>query len=213
LGEWIERIRKAPPLGRGEPTQRELNPQTAKARPAGTRVGRCCTLPAISRQRRLRSQVDWILERCLSGVFALLFSHVQRLEARFAQAATGWHTGCTARQDRKIPQEEDLASIDTVLRLYGRLLCFGATLGRLSHGKPVDPHKGAHRLYPSSGICCPRPPAKPLRRLAERVSLLGRMPCAERNGYRQATRLHLSVDVTAAGKGCGSVQLWGSVSM
>ena len=132
-----------------------------------------------------------------------------------ATAALGpnGHRKGVARQGRKAPQEEDLASIDTVLRMYGRLLCFGATLGRLSHGKPVDPHKGAHRLYPSSGICCPRPPAKPLRRLAERVSLLGRMPCAERNGYRQATRLHLSVDVTAAGKGCGSVQLWWSVSM
>ena len=123
------------------------------------------------------------------------------------------HRKGVARQGRKAPQEEDLASIDTVLRMYGRLLSFGATLGRLSHGKPVDPHKGAHRLDPSSGIGCPRPPAKPLRRLAERVSLLGRMPCAERIGYRQASRLHLSVDVTAAGEGCGSVRPWGSVSM
>lgn len=44
------------------------------------------------------------------------------------------HTKCKARQGRKAPQEEDLASIDTVLRIYGRLLCVGATLGRLSHG-------------------------------------------------------------------------------
>lgn len=123
------------------------------------------------------------------------------------------HRKGVARQGRKAPQEEVLATIDTVLRIYGRLLGFGATLGRLSHGKPVDPHKGAHRLDPSSGILCPRPSAKPLRRLAERVSLLGRMPCAERIGYRQASRLHLPVDVTAAGDGCGSVQLWGSVSM
>jgi hypothetical protein len=46
-----------------------------------------------------------------------------------------------ARQGRKAPQEEVLATIDTVLRMYGRLLCVGATLGRLSHGKPVDPQK------------------------------------------------------------------------
>ena len=49
---------------------------------------------------------------------AHLFSHVQRLEARVALAATDWHTGCTARQGRKAPQEEDLASIDTFLRIY-----------------------------------------------------------------------------------------------
>ena len=118
LSEWMSGYEKAPPLGRGEPTQWELNPQTAKARPAGTRVGRCCALPEISRQRRHRSQVNWILERYLSGVIAILFSHVQKLEARVAQAATGWHTGCSARKGRKAPQDEDLASIDTVQRFY-----------------------------------------------------------------------------------------------
>lgn len=83
------------------------------------------------------------------------------------------HRKGVARQGCKAPQEEDLASIVTVLRIYGRLLSVGATLGKLSHGKPVDPHKGAHRLDPSSGIGCPRPPAKPLRRLAERVFSTG----------------------------------------
>ncbi len=115
-----------------------------------------------------------------------------------------------ARQGRKAPQEEDLASIDTVLRMYGRLLCVGATLERLSHGKPVDPHNGAHRLDPSSGICCPRPPAKPLRRLVERVSLRGRMPCAERIEYRQASRLHLPVDGTTTGSGWDPYDLGGA---
>ncbi len=38
------------------------------------------------------------------------------------------HRKGVARQGRKAPQEEDLASIDTVLRMYGRLLCVGATL-------------------------------------------------------------------------------------
>jgi hypothetical protein len=183
-------------------------------------------------------QVDWGGGWISSGVLALLFSPIRRLEAGFAPhpwltilgkmgremeivldlAATttpgpNGHRKGVARQGRKAPQEEVLATIDTVLHIYGRLLSVGATLGRLSHGKPVDPHKGAHRLDPSSGSCCPRPPAKPRRRLAERVSLLGRMPCAERNGYRQATRLHLPVDVSAAGKDYGSVQHWGSVSM
>ena len=183
-------------------------------------------------------QVEWGVGWYLSSVVALLFSPIRRLEAGFSPhpwfailgkmergmeivldlAATttpgpNGHRKGVARQGRKAPQEKDLASIVTVLRIYGRLLCFGATLGRLSHGKPVDPHKGAHRLDPSSGICCPRPPAKPRCRLAERLSLLGRMPCAERIGYRQATRLHLPVDGAATGKGCGSVQLWGSVSM
>lgn len=155
---------------------------------------------------------------CTASVITICRDGERRMEIVLDLAATttpgpSGHRKGVARQVRKDPQEEDLASIDTVLRIYGRLLSVGATLGKLSHGKPVDPHKGAHRLDPSSGICCPRPPAKPLRRLAERVSLLGRIPCAERNGYRQATRLHLSVDVTAAGEGCGSVQLWGSVSM
>jgi hypothetical protein len=171
-------------------------------------------------------QVNWGCGWCSSGVLALLFSPIRRLEAGFSPhpcsttfgemgrgmeivldlAATATpgpngHRKGVARQGRKAPQEEDLASIDTVLRMYGRLLCVGATLERLSYGKPVDPHKGAHRLDPSSGSCCPRPPAKPLRRLAERVSLLGRMPCAERIGYRQASRLHLPVDGTTTSKG------------
>jgi hypothetical protein len=171
-------------------------------------------------------QVDWGCGWCSSGVLALLFSPIRRLEAGFAPhpcsttigemgrgmeivldlaatAAPGpsGHRKGVARQGRKAPQEEDLASIDTVLRMYGRLLCVGATLRLLSHGKPVDPHNGAHRLDPSSGICCPRPPAKPLRRLAERVSLRGRMPCAERIEYRQASRLHLPVDGTTTSKG------------
>ncbi len=59
------------------------------------------------------------------------------------------HRKGVARQGRKAPQEEDLASIDTVLRIYRRLLSVGATLGRLSHGKPVDPH---HRCAPARSV-------------------------------------------------------------
>jgi hypothetical protein len=143
-------------------------------------------------------QVDWGFGWISSGVLALLFSPIRRLEAGFAPhpwltilgkmergmeivldlAATGspchnWHRKGVASQGRKAPQEEDLASIFTVLRIYQRLLSVGATLGKLSHGKPVDPHKGAHRLDPSSGICCPRSPAKPRCRLAERVVSTG----------------------------------------
>ena len=163
-------------------------------------MGAGCALPAMQRSSKDLDcmQVDWGVGWISSGVLALLFSPIRRLEAGFSPhpwftifgkmgrgveivldlAATttpgpNGHRKGVARQGCKAPQEEDLASIVTVLRIYGRLLSVGATLGKLSHGKPVDPHKGAHRLDPSSGIGCPRPPAKPLRRLAERVFSTG----------------------------------------
>ena len=103
------------------------------------------------------------------------------------------HTNGVARQGRKAPQEEDLASIDTFLRVYGGLMCFGPTLGRLSHGKPVDPH---HRCAPARSVLGvnPRPPAKPLGLLAERNRHGDRM--SQNPGRAWPFRLHLSVDVT-----------------
>jgi hypothetical protein len=88
-------------------------------------------------------QVDWVFGWISSGVLALLFSPIRRLEAGLAPhpsltilgkmergmeivldlAATttpgpNGHRKGVARQGRKAPQEDDLASIDTFLRIY-----------------------------------------------------------------------------------------------
>jgi hypothetical protein len=70
--------------------------------------------------------------------------------------------GCTARQGRKAPQEEDLASIDTVLRLYSTGTMpehwSSSATGRLK-GHRRDPSSGsrANRGYPSSARSPPDP--------------------------------------------------------
>ena len=64
----------------------------------------------------------------------------------------GGHTECRARQGRKAPQEEDLASIDTVLRLY--------STGDDLRNAGVAQSQDACRV---TGVICPRG-AIPMRR-------------------------------------------------
>ena len=110
------------------------------------------------------------------------------------------HTGCTARQGRKAPQEEDLASIDTVLRFY--------STGQNTRNAGAAQSRGACRvtgaIRPRGAVpiaTTPRLPAHPLCHLAER----------ERHGDRTSlnpgkawpSRLHLSVD--------GSTHPWAQI--
>ena len=177
-----------------------MNPQTTQPRPAGTRVG--AAAPCLQSRHTMTvqcEQVDRVYGRSLSGVFALLVGHVLRPEARVALAATGWHTGCTARQGRKAPQEEDLASIDTVLRIYSTgNTCRNAGAAQSRGTCRTRTHTGpapAHSVLgePRQISATPRLPAHPLIHSAER----------ERHGDRTSlnpgkawpSRLHLPVDV------------------
>ena len=102
----------------------------------------------------------------------------------------GWHTECTARQGRKAPQEEDLASIDTVLRFY-------------STGVPLR----------NAGAAQPRPrlPAHPLIHSAERERHGDRTSLNPGNAW--PSRLHLPVDVNGPATGTNPCGRRGSVSM
>lgn len=153
MGEWIERIRKAPPKRRGKPTQGDLNLQTAKARPVGTRVGRCCALPVITRQRRLRSQVDWIVGTLFVGCFCPSFQSRSVTGSRICTGCDELAHGVHSASGPQGPAGKKIWHLLILSCAYIQPEQKSGTLGQLSHGTPVEPEpiKSPHRRDPSSG--------------------------------------------------------------